>query len=150
MKKSMFKKPLLLVALLALCVVFPVLAACDNTNPVTKYDVAFESNGGTMYYGVRAEAGDYIALPWPEREGYEFLGWYDNAEGAGEAIVGNYTVAQSTTLYAKWDEAFHVISFNANGGSACASLNWAAGKINLPTTTKMNYISSLRKASCSA
>ena len=42
------------------------------------------------------------ALPTPVKEGYKFVGWYDNAEGTGEA----YTVIPagwSGTLYAIWE-----------------------------------------------
>ena len=41
-------------------------------------------------------------LPTPVKEGYKFVGWYDNAEGTGEA----YTVIPadwSGTLYAIWE-----------------------------------------------
>lgn len=46
-------------------------------------------------------AEDYV-LPTPVKEGYKFVGWYDNAEGTGEA----YTVIPagwSGTLYAIWE-----------------------------------------------
>ena len=46
-------------------------------------------------------AEDYV-LPTPVKEGYTFVGWYDNAEGTGEA----YTVIPagwSGTLYAIWE-----------------------------------------------
>ena len=46
-------------------------------------------------------AEDYV-LPTPTKEGYKFVGWYDNAAGAGDA----YTVIPagwSGTLYAIWE-----------------------------------------------
>ena len=46
-------------------------------------------------------AEDYV-LPTPVKEGYTFVGWYDNAEGTGEA----YTVIPAGwagTLYAIWE-----------------------------------------------
>ena len=45
---------------------------------------------------------DYV-LPTPVKEGYTFVGWYDNAEGTGEA----YTVIPAGwagTLYAIWKQ----------------------------------------------
>ena len=48
-------------------------------------------------------AEDYV-LPTPVKEGYTFVGWYDNAEGTGEA----YTVIPagwSGTLYAIWKQS---------------------------------------------
>ena len=46
-------------------------------------------------------AEDYV-LPTPVKEGYTFVGWYDNAEGTGKA----YTVIPAGwagTLYAIWN-----------------------------------------------
>ena len=46
---------------------------------------------------------DYV-LPTPVKEGYTFVGWYDNAEGIGEA----YTVIPAGwagTLYAIWKQS---------------------------------------------
>ena len=46
---------------------------------------------------------DYV-LPTPVKEGYTFVGWYDNAEGTGEA----YTVIPAGwagTLYAIWKQS---------------------------------------------
>ena len=49
------------------------LAACQKpVETVEKFEVAFETDGGTMYYTVRAEKGDSINLPTPEKEGYDF------------------------------------------------------------------------------
>ena len=48
-------------------------------------------------------AEDYV-LPTPVKEGYTFVGWYDNAEGTGEA----YTVISAGwagTLYAIWKQS---------------------------------------------
>lgn len=48
-------------------------------------------------------AEDYV-LPTPVKEGYTFVGWYDNAEGTGKA----YTVIPagwSGTLYAIWKQS---------------------------------------------
>ncbi len=38
----------------------------------------------------------------PTRDGYTFEGWYDNAEGEGNAYDFNSPVHNSFTLYAKW------------------------------------------------
>ena len=41
----------------------------------------------------------------PEKEGYEFLGWYDNAAFEGDAVM--VILAGSTgdkTFWAKWEE----------------------------------------------
>ena len=41
-------------------------------------------------------------LPVIEREGYRFVGWYDNAEFSGSPVSAPYCSTDKTTLYAKW------------------------------------------------
>ena len=43
-----------------------------------------------------------IVLPTPVREGWYFVGWYDNAEFSGTPIKFSYYSATTHTLYAKW------------------------------------------------
>lgn len=50
-------------------------------------------------YFVGTSCGTTI-LPKPEREGYIFVGWYDNSEYTGEKIE---TVDKETIVYARWE-----------------------------------------------
>ncbi len=62
---------------------------------------SFNSNGGTACPSVY----DYVVLnlPIPQKDGYYFGGWYDNAALEGEALGnGAYANAEKTELYAKW------------------------------------------------
>lgn len=71
---------------------------------VTKYTVSFSCDGTTYPNKTVAENGRYGVLPLPEREGYEFLGWY-TAETGGE-LVNMYTpvkLSANQTLYARWE-----------------------------------------------
>ncbi|MBE6635704.1 MAG: hypothetical protein E7617_05865 [Ruminococcaceae bacterium] len=43
-----------------------------------------------------------ITLPTPEKDGWYFGGWYDNAEFAGYPVNKVYYSANANTLYAKW------------------------------------------------
>ena len=43
-----------------------------------------------------------FALPTPIREGYRFMGWYDNAELSGNPVSSPYSSKTVHTLYAKW------------------------------------------------
>lgn len=53
----------------------------------------------------------------PTREGYEFDGWYDNAELTGSAVTrGKYTT--DTDFYAKWTKLFTVSFEGADGVEA--------------------------------
>ena len=66
MRKNVFKA--LFTVMLALTMVFALagLTACQGGTPTPsepKFEIAFETNGGTMYYSIRANAGDTIMLP---------------------------------------------------------------------------------------
>ena len=62
----------------------------------------FEVNGGNKIADIIAPA--LTELPYPIKEGYIFLGWYNNAEFTGTSITLPYYDAEKTTLYAKWIE----------------------------------------------
>lgn len=70
-----------------------------------QYTVSFDEN----YKGapVTQQSGigylDPVSQPAdPTREGYDFAGWYTNAEGQGSRYNFDRPVASSFTLYAKW------------------------------------------------
>ena len=62
---------------------------------------------------------DVVALPVPQKVGYNFGGWFENADFSGEAVVEYPGVApEGKTYYAKWDiKKFHV-EFETGVGSA--------------------------------
>ena len=58
----------------------------------------------------------------PVRAGYNFEGWYKNAEGTVEFVFENENITSDTVIYAKWKEktivpTVHTVTFNLNGGS---------------------------------
>jgi len=56
--------------------------------------------------------------PLPVREGYVFMGWYTERDGAGTRFVGSHLVPTEIELevYAYWRPYF-TVSFDPNGGS---------------------------------
>ena len=56
--------------------------------------------------------GDF---PYPQREGYTFQGWYDNADGGNR--ITSYTFTENKTIYAHWKINQYTVTFNANGGT---------------------------------
>ncbi len=84
-------------------------------------ELSFDAAGGNRISGTKAVVfGEvYGSLPKPEREGFEFLGWYtENGNCITEdSIVGN---AQAHTLYARWTETLAEILFVGNGGRVIA------------------------------
>lgn len=105
-----------------------------------KLEIAFESNGGTIYYSIRGAANDTVTLPTPEKEGYEFLGWYDNADLGGEPLAESYVITANATLYAKWKACEGVVKFESNGGTSYKDLDFSAQRVELPTPEKEGYI----------
>lgn len=88
------------------------LTACGSP----KYTVSFNVNGGAEISQKEVLEGDSLTLPTPEaREGYVFLGWYDNAECTGEAVT-EITPSENMTYYAKWEQLAK-ITLDVNGGS---------------------------------
>ena len=84
------------------------------------YDIGYELNGG-----VNAENNpdtytietNTITLSAPARNYYDFAGWYDNAEFAGDAVTQIALGSISdVVLYAKWTPTVYEIKYNLDGG----------------------------------
>ena len=90
--------------------VWAFLNACEGKNGSSGID--FTEAGKPENWGPAYQAAhevvlptepveeDYV-LPTPTREGYTFVGWYDNAEGTGEAMTV-LPAGWAGTLYAIW------------------------------------------------
>lgn len=68
--------------------------------------ILFESGGGSKAAPVKAVKGSTIKLPFTEREGYVFLGWYTQKEG-GILLGGSgdpFKVSEDMSLYALWEK----------------------------------------------
>ena len=70
-----------------------------------EYIISFDSNGGTTCESIEINYGDEIILPIPNKEGYEFVGWYLDNELFTGTITYKYNY--SNILKAKW--------YNPNG-----------------------------------
>ena len=82
-----------------------------------KYDLIY-MEGEVVYEAKTYTIEDYIELPVVERDGYEFLGWYDNPEFEGDPITiiekGN---TGAKTFYLNIEEkAATVVTFDTAGG----------------------------------
>ena len=62
---------------------------------------------------------DYDLPADPTCPGYEFKGWYPNADGSGTKVTESTkcTMEDDHTLYAKWQPRTYHITVNSNGGS---------------------------------
>ncbi len=82
-----------------------------------KNTVIFESNGGTLIPTQNdILTGTVIELPTPNRDGYQFEGWYLDENGMGEFIWSKLYVDDSITLYAKWKSLFCKVTFLDENG----------------------------------
>lgn len=73
---------------------------------VLNYAYERENDTYNFYSGTTVYPSNF---PTPEREGYEFLGWYFNADYSGECLENKtLTQNQSLTLYAKWKKIIHI------------------------------------------
>ena len=88
---------------------------------VNKTAVTLDPNGGT----VNGEEVEYIEIDYnstygtlatPKRDGYEFLGWYDES---GNKIFSttSMTLTEAHTLTATWKPKKYTVVFDANGGN---------------------------------
>ncbi len=71
----------------------------------TECTVKFQSNGGTEVPEVTAQYGETVEKPAdPTREGYTFVGWYQEIDLENEWNFETDTVSGNMTLYAKWQK----------------------------------------------
>ena len=83
-------------------------SVCDHqysveTNEI--FTVTFNPNGGEEIDPLIVSANTSIVLPTPEREGFEFSGWYFDSEFIN-ACPNTYTFEENTELYADWHLSF--------------------------------------------
>lgn len=110
------------------------------------YLVTFDPNGGidgirqrTVRYGLTY--GHYASLPYANRIGYTFVGWFTSADG-GTRIEDDTLVSLNSdqTLYAHWTINTYTVTFDANGGVGSETRTVCFGAIgNLPTPTWGDY-----------
>jgi uncharacterized repeat protein (TIGR02543 family) len=67
-----------------------------STKPIVTFDV----NGGVALASQKYNVGDIVDLPYAERAGYAFEGWYVG----NDKISESFTIEQDVTLVAKWKD----------------------------------------------
>ena len=77
--------------------------------------ITFNTNGGSARTPVTASYGSNLDLSVlvSDRSGYTFLG-YNTSPTATTVVANNYTLTESTTLYAIWGVT---VTYNLNGGT---------------------------------
>ena len=84
------------------------------------YTVTLDPNGGTVDISSRTITITYGTevgpLPTPEREGYGFIGWFDE-NGDKVLPFTEYRIPHDSTFTAHWAEKTFTITLDANGGT---------------------------------
>ena len=83
-----------------------------------EYNLTFNANGGNCDTLEKTAVYDeYVTLPTANREGYEFLGWYN---GTTEITSGYWKTDSDVDLIAKWELIPYRITYTLNGGTNAA------------------------------
>lgn len=96
-------------------------AYLTETEEGTKENLLFEDDE-TEYYSFTfstLRAGEKLPdIQIPEYEGYQFMGWYDNAACEGDALnLETYVLSGGMAMYAKWAKMVDV-NYDRNDGTA--------------------------------
>lgn len=102
--------------------------------------MTFDANGGE----VETETGDINgmaalrSLPTPTRAGYDFDGWYTQADGGDEITIDNMPL-EDITVYAHWTPILYTITYDLAGGALSGgTTNPTQYTVETPTFTLNN------------
>ena len=102
----------------------------------TAYQIATGSSAELPYFVTST-----YTLPTPVKEGYDFVGWFDNPNGTGTPII-SIPAGWKGTLYAIWVEANTDVKWVLNGGSVAGTLpkEITGAPYTIPTPTRTGYV----------
>ncbi|MBQ6339592.1 MAG: InlB B-repeat-containing protein [Kiritimatiellae bacterium] len=96
--------------------------------PVWQVEITLDAQGGDSSTDlIKRNVNDKVGrLPEPQRDGFDFLGWFDKAEG-GRRIFPEERVSSNRTFYAQWKERipplFEVVG-RTSGITSLVQLNY--------------------------
>ena len=103
--------------------------------------MTFDANGGKVgtktgdINGAQALSG---SLPTPTRAGYDFDGWYTQADGGDEITIDNIPL-EDITVYAHWTPILYTITYDLAGGALSGgTTNPTQYTVETPTFTLNN------------
>ena len=130
------------------CTIYAHWEKKEVTDPEKYCTITYDANGGKVTpQSQTVKEGEKLTLPEPEREGYEFKGWYTQAEG-GSQVTAQTAVTGDCTIYAHWEkkvvvepEKYYTITYDANGGKVTPQSQTVkeGSAIRLPMPTRSGY-----------
>ncbi len=111
------------------------------------FSVTFDSNEGSTVQSATVLNGKTVAKPNdPSREGYIFVGWYEDSEFKTPFAFNSHIITADTTVFARWVEKQiggreYIVEFDAhNGGNNPGSITTIGGKVfALPVVEREGY-----------
>ena len=93
-----FLDAFIIVGLLVIALVIVYLSVSGG------FDISFDSLGGSEVPSQRLRYGERVAEPLPPtREGFLFLGWYEDRDFTKEVDFSSAVATGKTTVYAAWE-----------------------------------------------
>ena len=78
---------------------------------INSYQITFEPNNGEEISSFELEYDERIPYPTLIREGYDFLGWYRNANFSGNAYSKTKMPDENLELFARWEIKEYTVTF---------------------------------------
>jgi uncharacterized repeat protein (TIGR02543 family) len=93
------------------------------------HTVTFDVDGGTTIDPVDVIEGESVDEPEePTKDGYDFVGWFQDESLTEAWDFQTDVVTEDTTLYARWTIRMHAVTFDTDQGSTIDSVEVAYGE----------------------
>lgn len=89
------------------------LGTAKDTSEVNKYTVKFDTAGGSIINDTEILENNKVNIPSkPVKDGYTFLGWYEDATYVNSFDFDKTKITKNITIYAKWGKNINDINVN--------------------------------------
>lgn len=85
-----------------------------RSSELNYFTVTFETNGGNTMDSIQVVELGQLIVQSPLKEGYTFVGWYEDEALTQQFSLVNDRITSDTTLYAKWSTGGGVVSPGEN------------------------------------
>lgn len=135
-------KYLILLLFFILCIV-----GCNKSEKVLIKMITF--NGTEVLYKEVETGSKITSLPTPEKDGYEFGGWYYDYDFVNK-VTFPFSVSQETTLYAGW---FNYLNYELNEATdtyTVTGVNFPTADIVVPSEFKGKVVDKIARSAFEA